>query len=1811
MSARNKKFSFLIFGLLITAAAILLTCSDKILNSETSKSIEFELALKFSSEELESLAEVVTTYKVTIIADQDTITGNLVYSNGAATGVIENVPAGPSRTVIVEGLSADGTVIYRGSATVTVIADQTVDVTINLLPVAKLVRVSPNFVDGSYGTNFISAIKVNNVNGLTGISLALAYNSTIVAIDSVKKGPAIPAGATVTSNINDGLTFEITHSSSIVDSAGNATLANVYFRPLSSSNCFDSTILDLGVLTLDAPAVNLADIFVDDGKAIVKRGQLNVSSDSLKFGLGIPGLNLDFKKIDISDGCGGSVAYNITKNQPWIDLNTAVAGITPGSIFIDVDPTGLQTGTYHGKVFVNAPRSTNSPFEINVSFKIDRGGRFLVLNRDSLNFAASENGPLPASRQISVIETFGFNIPFNLAKKAPWLNISKAAGTTPDSFSVSVNTTAMAPGVYTDTVVVTSTEANNSPKNLVIRLGIDAVPKFLATSVDTLYFSATEEDEIPAPNNFEVFETGGYNISFTATENASWLDLSGISGITPDTISASVNSTTIAPGTYFANIIVSSTAAENSPQTVVVKYELERGPRVLAIDPANVHFVILEDGPLPSSQTFKVFETGGHTISYSAFENINWITLSGVSGVTSDTVTVSITSTNFSPGLYRDSILISSTEADNSPIYVIVSMGVSVGKRTIETDPESIHFEFVQGSDDYPTAMFRVFESSGYSFAYSITENISWLFVQPESGTTEDTVTVFTSPDIAPGIYVDSLMVSAASADNSPIFVVVTLEVIPALKYLAVDTDSLYLQFIQYSDAVPVGNFEVYELHGFSIPFSAIENIDWLSLSGASGTTPGDIEVNVNLGFEPGVYVDSIMISSDEAENSPIYVKVVFEIVYQSPPAVDVDPDTLFFRAQEDGELPVSKFFTVSLNAFPIPFTAVEFIDWLEVTYDTGATGGNVTVNITSTELAIGIYFDSVLISAGESYESAYEYIQYSVVDTISPAPVTDLSIKEDKILSVILNWTASGDDGATGTASETDLRYATDLETLLDWDEADQVDNEPAPQPSGSQEEYEVTGLEPGSTYYFALEIIDNAGNHSGLSNVDSIYIPPNPPAAPVMISPDSGAADIAVNVTFVWHSVAGADTYSLEYDTNMNFSASSTFSNLTDTILNEELLDYETTYYWRVNATNAGGNSAWSNIWNFSTTSAPPTISGVVKNTDGDPIADVWIFAYDSYPDGSLLDSIATDENGTFSFFDINGTVDIHIVKENFYPQTESVNAPNTNVQIFLLATPKLSPTDQWVDLFCDSAYAYGDLIQVNDVIEAYDPNGVLCGQFVVNTEGAFGFMQVYRDDDVSVGIDEGCVTGDAITLKVNGEIAVPDENLIYPSSYQTLEACFNVTGEIPKWIVITNPAGGEDFYQGSDIGVAWTSTGTSGQVEISLIQPDRNTIVLDTTDNDGQESVTIPFGTANENDWRIAVADLDESISDLSEPFTISSIEILVPPTNIFLNGVESDCVFDDQQFTISEKAGLNIPFSISDTISWLSASPSSGTTPAVITVTVVSNSLTTGTYQGDLEISSSDAHNSPVTVSVEIDVTQYLCGDFDNNCRIQVNDISKLVDYLYRGSAGPVYPDALNVDQCDAIDIGDIDHLYSLVQDNELAVCEGADLCTDVLNDQGERDTLGFVVAVSPNAGESTPKLKLDLYLYNDANTVDGLAAGFNWDNSNMHLDSARFAPYVKDSLSLRFLYEKDVIDTTNLSQRFLFAANNTIFSGIPPSGSPRLLASYYFTLSSWNSGDSIVIDMLSFNQGTTYKAVTANGSYQPVWRGPVIINQTSF
>ncbi|MEZ4648409.1 MAG: hypothetical protein R3E97_06375 [Candidatus Eisenbacteria bacterium] len=110
------------------------------------------------------------------------------------------------------------------------------------------------------------------------------------------------------------------------------------------------------------------------------------------------------------------------------------------------------------------------------------------------------------------------------------------------------------------------------------------------------------------------------------------------------------------------------------------------------------------------------------------------------------------------------------------------------------------------------------------------------------------------------------------------------------------------------------------------------------------------------------------------------------------------------------------------------------------------------------------------------------------VPDTTPPAAIIDLGSSFLRSNSLRLDWTAPGDDGESGQATEYDIRFSSLPITPDNWQDAPKVIYDERPLPAFLIEHVPVSGLQPETVYYFVVATRDEADNWSEISNIHAV---------------------------------------------------------------------------------------------------------------------------------------------------------------------------------------------------------------------------------------------------------------------------------------------------------------------------------------------------------------------------------------------------------------------------------------------------------------------------------------------------------------------------------------------------------------------------------------------------------------------------------------------------------------------------------------------------------------------------------------------------
>ena len=172
------------------------------------------------------------------------------------------------------------------------------------------------------------------------------------------------------------------------------------------------------------------------------------------------------------------------------------------------------------------------------------------------------------------------------------------------------------------------------------------------------------------------------------------------------------------------------------------------------------------------------------------------------------------------------------------------------------------------------------------------------------------------------------------------------------------------------------------------------------------------------------------------------------------------------------------------------------------------------------------------------------------------------------------------------------------------------------------------VSGLANSATYYWEANAT-NAGGTSVWSSMWS-FTTMAIPVAPTLSSPTNGATNQLTSLTLNWSTVTGATSYTVLVSTSTSFTTTVSSQNVSGLSASVSGLADSAMYYWEVSATSAGGTSAWSSVWSFTTT------SNVTRTLSSHAGAIVPSF---SFRNGNVLYTLPADAKVEIVFYDVLG--------------------------------------------------------------------------------------------------------------------------------------------------------------------------------------------------------------------------------------------------------------------------------------------------------------------------------------------------------------------------------------------------------------------------------------------------------------------------------------------------------------------------------------------------------------------------------------------
>ena len=269
-----------------------------------------------------------------------------------------------------------------------------------------------------------------------------------------------------------------------------------------------------------------------------------------------------------------AIPFNYTSTTstggPWLFVASS-GSTTPSNLSVQVNPTGLQAGTYTGSITVtspNLPAAQTIPVTLTVTSNVTA-----VVTPANVALAAPQGSTVAATQTLQ-LTTSGGSAPLTFSTSATggsWLSVTPAGGNTPGTLTISANASGLAQGTYNGLVTVVIPGASNSPLNIPVVLTVGP-PTSINVSTNTVAFNYQIGGTTPANQTVNVVSTGGpvqFSVQTATTSCGGFLTATPASATTPATVTIAANVTGIAAGTNCAGTVTIS-AQGMQPQVINV-----------------------------------------------------------------------------------------------------------------------------------------------------------------------------------------------------------------------------------------------------------------------------------------------------------------------------------------------------------------------------------------------------------------------------------------------------------------------------------------------------------------------------------------------------------------------------------------------------------------------------------------------------------------------------------------------------------------------------------------------------------------------------------------------------------------------------------------------------------------------------------------------------------------------------------------------------------------------------------------------------------------------------------------------------------------------------------------------------------------------------------------------------------------------------------------------------------------------------------------------------------------------------------------
>ena len=483
--------------------------------------------------------------------------------------------------------------------------------------------------------------------------------------------------------------------------------------------------------------------------------------------------------------------------------------------------------------------------------------------------------------------------------------------------------------------------------------------------------------------------------------------------------------------------------------------------------PSALSFTGTQGAINPSAQSVTVWKRGVGEKSWTANVSTSWLTVNPMSGSISterDEISVGVNLSGIATGTHNATITITVPGAPPKSIPVTLTVTQATPMSGFSVSPSTLAYTGTVGGSNQIQGV-TVTNTGTSTLTVTWSDSINWLVAtsgdtvtMPPGGSA--TITHTASPaGLGAGTY-SGIATIAGGGTTKQVPITLTLTATSLPPAIGLNTTSLGFAGTVGGTNPSAQTFAISNTGGGTLTWSAGDNATWLTLSPLSGTNAGTITASVNVaGLLAGSYPATITVTATGA--TPKTIPVTLTITAStSGGSIGFSPASLAFSGTVGGTNPAAKPFTITNSGgATLTWTISSNAVWLRLNTASGTTTtetDTISASVTTSGLAAGTYNAVLTVTASGS--------------TNSPRSIpVSLTLSATVAGTASLAWNANSETDLAGYKiykATSSGAYGAPVATL-----------------PKTTTNYTVTGLQTGTTYFFAITAYDNTGNESPYS--------------------------------------------------------------------------------------------------------------------------------------------------------------------------------------------------------------------------------------------------------------------------------------------------------------------------------------------------------------------------------------------------------------------------------------------------------------------------------------------------------------------------------------------------------------------------------------------------------------------------------------------------------------------------------------------------------------------------------------------------------